>query len=74
MKTVTSTEFRKYASTFFKDVEKGEIFCVVRNGKPIAEITPIYKQSKEPSWKKPGLRLSIKGLNLSKAIIEERKL
>ena len=73
MKTVTSTEFRKHASTLFSAVESGEIIVVMRHGKPIAEISPPAKSENLPSWKKPGLRLSVKGTELSSAILEERE-
>jgi len=73
MKTVSFTEFRKNASHLFSDVENGEKLVVMRHGKPIAEIKPLTEESKKPSWKKPGLRLSIKGAQLSSAILEERE-
>lgn len=74
MKTVSFTEFRKHASNLLSDVENGEMVVVMRHGKPIAEIKPLSEESKRPSWKKPGLRLSIKGAQLSSAILEEREL
>lgn len=73
MKTVSFTEFRKNASTLFSDVENGEKLLIVRHGKAIAEINPVSNESKTPSWKKQGLRLSIKGAELASAIIEERE-
>jgi len=73
MKTVTFTEFRKNASNLFSAVEGGEIIVVLRHGKPIAEISPPSMPDSLPSWKKPGLRLSIKGTKLSTAILEERE-
>lgn len=73
MKTVSFTEFRKHASNLFSDVENGEKLVVMRHGKPIAEIKPLTEESRKPSWKKPGLRLSIKGAQLSSAILEERE-
>jgi antitoxin (DNA-binding transcriptional repressor) of toxin-antitoxin stability system len=73
MKTVSFTEFRKHASDLFSDVENGEKLLIMRHGKAIAEINPVSNESKSPSWKKPGLRLSIKGAQLSSAIIEERE-
>lgn len=73
MKTVSFTEFRKHASNLFSDVENGEKLVVMRHGKPIAEINPLTEESRKPSWKKPGLRLSIKGAQLSSAILEERE-
>lgn len=73
MKMITFTEFRKHASSLFSDVERGEVIVVVRHGKPIAEILPPAKSENLPSWKKPGLRLTAKGTELSSAIIEERE-
>ena len=75
MKTISFTEFRKNASNLLSDVEKGEVVRVLRHGKPIAEITPIFRQEEGiPSWKRPGLRISTTGAGLSSAILEERKL
>jgi antitoxin (DNA-binding transcriptional repressor) of toxin-antitoxin stability system len=73
MKTVSFTEFRKHASNLFSDVENGENILIMRHGKAIAEIKPVSSELKNPSWKKRGLRLSIKGAELSSAIIEERE-
>ncbi|MFC1895410.1 type II toxin-antitoxin system Phd/YefM family antitoxin [Thermodesulfobacteriota bacterium] len=73
MKTITFTEFRKHASSLFSAVEDGEIIVVLRHGKPIAEISPVSQKDDVPSWKKPGVRLSLKGTELSSAILEERE-
>ncbi len=74
MKTVTFTEFKSHASGMLTQVEHGETILVLRHGRPIAQILPIENQPEyEPSWKKPALRLSTKGMGLSSAIIEERK-
>lgn len=74
MKTVTFTEFRQQASLLFSEVEKGESIIVIRHGKPIAEVVPFSENlSTTPSWKKPGIKLRIKGAELSKAILEERE-
>ena len=73
MTTVTFTEFRKRASKLISQVERGSGFIILRHGKPVAEISPCSSlQGHEPSWKKPGLRLSAKGDSLSKAILKER--
>jgi antitoxin (DNA-binding transcriptional repressor) of toxin-antitoxin stability system len=75
MKTVTFTEFRKHASGLLSEVEKGNSFLVLRHGRPIAEISPPVAddQGSAPSWKRPGLRLKVKGASLSAAILQERK-
>jgi len=74
VKTVTFTEFRKHASGLFSDVERGETFLVLRHGKPIAEISPpSAEHGPDPSWKRPGLRLTARGASLSSAILEERR-
>ena len=73
MTTVTLTEFRSHASGMLNRVEKGETLLVLRHGRPIAEVTPVVNQNNgQPSWKKPGLRLSTKGMSLSAIILAER--
>ncbi len=74
MKTISFTEFRKHASNVFSAVEEGEVIVILRHGKPIAEIKPILSKDATPSWKRPGIRLSVKGTKLSSAILEEREL
>lgn len=71
MKTINFTEFRNHASDMMNEVERGETLLVVRHGRPIAEVSPATDQ--QPSWKRPALRLSIKGASLAAAIIEDRE-
>ena len=73
MKTITFTEFRQHASSLFSAIEEGEIIVILRHGKPIAEIKPLSREAARLSWKRPGLRLSVKGASLSSAILEERE-
>jgi len=73
MTSVTLTEFRSHASGMLSRVENGETLLVLRHGRPIAEVKPVANQNNgQPSWKKPGLRLSTKGISLSAAILAER--
>jgi prevent-host-death family protein len=73
MTTVTLTEFRSHASGMLNRVENGETLLVIRHGRPIAEVTPVESQNSElPSWKRPALRLTTKGISLSETIIAER--
>lgn len=73
MTSVTLTEFRSHASGMLSRVEKGETMLVLRHGRPIAEISPVTNRDNgQPSWKKPGIRLSTKGASLSAAILAER--
>jgi len=73
MKEVAFTEFRQHASELFTDVEKGEIILVTRHGKPVAEIIPFSeKEAPQVSWKKPGIKLAVRGKTLSSTIIKER--
>lgn len=72
MKTATFTEFRQNASTYLDEVEKGATVRILRHGKVIAELIP-PSEEKLPSWKGPGLKLTLKGVGLSEAILEERK-
>ena len=74
MKTVTFTDFRKKASVFVSEVEHGETIVLLRHGKPVAEVIPYSDEvQKVPSWKKPGVRLQIKGSDLSSVILQERE-
>ena len=73
MTTVTLTEFRKRVSGFLSDVGKGNVIVIMRHGKPVAELRPVASgQAREPSWKRPRLRLSVVGAGLSKAVREGR--
>ena len=74
MKTISFTDFRKKASGFIADVEHGETIILLRHGKPVAEIIPFSdKAQSTPSWKKSGIRLKLKGSDLSSAILEDRE-
>ena len=72
MRTVSSTEFRKNASTYLDLVEKGAEIEIQRHGKVIARLVP-SERGGEPSWRKPGLKLAKHAQSLSKAIIEDRR-
>jgi len=75
MRTITFTDFRKNASSFITEVEHGETLILLRRGRPVAEVIPFSDEApRKPSWKKPGLRLQIKGSDLSSAILEEREV
>jgi len=74
MKTISFTDFRKKASSFITEVEHGETFVLLRQGKPVAEIIPFTDTSiQTPSWKRQRTRLQIKGSDLSSVILEERE-
>lgn len=72
MKTVNFTEFRKHAAEYLDEVEKGEVVRILRHGKAVADFTPIHVENK-PSWKKAPPQLSLSGVSLSKAILQNRK-
>ena len=75
MRAITFTDFRKNASGFITDVEHGETIVLLRRGKPVAEVVPFSDESlQKPSWKKRGIRLQIKGSDLSSAILQEREV
>lgn len=71
MKTIGFTEFRNHASDLLTAVERGETLLVIRHGRPIAEISPVT--AREPSWKRPALRVATTGASLAAAILEERE-
>lgn len=73
MTKTTFTEFRKHAKTYFDSVEKGETIQVLRHGKVIAEVTPPHADAGNKAWKKPGLKLLVPGVSLTKVILAERR-
>lgn len=73
MTMTTFTEFRKHAKTYFDSVERGETVRVIRHGKVIADIVPPREGLGEKAWRKPGLKLKIPGVSLTKAILRERR-
>lgn len=73
MTTISVSDFRNRVSGILKMVERGEELVLIRHGKPIVRILPVENgEGLIPSWKMPSLRLSAKGTELSKAILEER--
>ena len=74
MKTLTFTEFRKNASAVLDRVERGESIYIVRHRRAIAKIIPAQGQGRpEPAWKRPGPRMAIPGVSLSRILLEERR-
>lgn len=71
MRETTFTELRNHAKTYFDAVEMGETVRVYRNGKPVAEIVPL-RQSPQ-SWKNATPIVALKGLSLSREILEDRE-
>lgn len=68
----TFTKFRQNAKTYFDAVEKrGTVVRVMRHGKVIAEIVPAA--SPRSTWKDKTPAITIPGVSLSKAIVEDRE-
>jgi len=73
VKTVSVSDFRRNAAGILALVEKGEKICILRHRKVIAMIVPPESGRPKPAWKRPGLRLVIPGVSLSRAVLEERQ-
>lgn len=73
MTRTTFTELRKHAKTYFDSVEKGATIQVLRHGKVIAEISPPHESADSRTWKKPGLKLLVPGVSLTRVILAERR-
>ena len=73
MTQTTFTDLRKHAKTYFDSVEKGATIQVLRHAKVIAEITPPHEGGDLQAWKKPGLKLLVPGVSLTKAVLAERR-
>lgn len=67
------TEFRKRTAAFLDRVENGESIIITRHGRPIAEVIPPSLASEGKSWKRPALRLKLKGISLSRELLSYRK-
>lgn len=67
------TEFRKNTASFLDKVENGETIVITRHGRPIAEIVPPSGAVLNQSWKRPALRMKLKGISLSREVLKERK-
>jgi len=72
MVSTAFTEFRKHSAAFLDKVENGETVIITRHGRPVAEMIPPASTFGVKSWKRPALRLKIKGVSLSKAVLAER--
>ncbi len=72
MKTTNFTEFRKHAAEFLDEVENGEVIRILRHGKAVADISPVLIGNK-PSWKNAPPQISLSGVSLSAAILQNRK-
>lgn len=73
MKTIQFTKFRRRASSYFDDVERGETILIMRNGKIIARISPEPEEGEELAWQQPGPRLNSKDNTLSDMIRTDRE-
>jgi prevent-host-death family protein len=71
MITVTFTELRNHAKKYFDAVDAGETIEVCRHGKPVAVLAPVGQRSTN-RWRTAN-PLRIEGLELSKAIIDQRR-
>ena len=71
VQATTFTELRNQAKHFFDLVEAGETVRVLRNGRPIADITPIPVDV--PSWKqRKATPVSVVGEEIARLILEDR--
>lgn len=76
--SVPLSEFRANAAAIIDLVEKGETVCILRHGRPVAELVPMQPAAaqKVPRWKMP-----VEPLNYLKApsksgaqmIVDERE-
>lgn len=73
MITTAFTEFRKKTASYFDKVENGESVIITRHGRPVAELIPATADSQQQSWKKPALKMRIKGVSISRSILEDRE-
>lgn len=71
MTQTTFSEFRNHAKKYFDAVEKKKVTIqIYRHGKPIAVLAPVSQKQSRWKQRQP---LTIPGLSLSQAILEERE-
>lgn len=73
MITTAFTEFRKKTTSYLDKVENGESILITRHGRPIAELIPASEDSQHCSWKRPALKMKIRGISISRSILEDRE-
>ena len=73
MQTTTFSDFRSHASHYLSVAEAGESTIIMRHGKAVAKLCPISNEDIKKSWQHPPLQLNIKGVSLSKALLDDRK-
>ena len=73
MVLVKIDEVSEKIDTMISMVEKGEIFIITREGKPIAEILPL--KAKDRNWKRKIKKVTLpEGISTQTYIEEERNL
>jgi prevent-host-death family protein len=72
MISTSFTEFRKKAASFLDIAENGGTVIITRRGRPVAEIVPPSQSPSNPSWKRPALRMKLKGIDLTQEILKDR--
>lgn len=71
MTQTTFSEFRNHAKKYFDAVEKkGASIEIYRHGKPVAVLTPVSGKISRWKQRQP---MVLSGINLSKAILQDRK-
>lgn len=65
MRTATITGFQNQPGLYLEAVERGEKLQVLRNGRPVVELSPVGPGVAAPAWKRAGLRLRLEGTLLS---------
>ena len=71
MKPTTVAKLRKDVKSYLDLIQAGETIRVYRRNEAVADIVPV--SSSRPSWKREILRLSKKGLALSREIVKDRR-
>ncbi len=70
MKTTTVAKLRKDVKSYLDLIQAGETVRVYRRNEPVADLVQVSGGG--PSWRREILRLSKKGLSLSREIVKDR--
>ncbi len=73
MKSVNIRELTHHFSSYLRVVKKGEKIVVLERNLPVADLIPHNENVGQPGWKRPILKIKVKGLSFSETISKMRE-
>lgn len=73
MKTVNIRELTHHFAAYLNAVKKGERIVVMERNSPVAELIPHNKNISQPGWKRPIVKIKVKGPSFSDTVSRMRQ-